>query len=341
MKRFIQKYFLFFIIIIAFITIFICTTIGVADISVSQTIQILFHKITGIGNIEGVKDSTISIIWNLRFPRVLLALLVGGSLSMCGVSYQGIFKNSMADPFLLGVSSGAALGASIGIILGLNNSFLRVDMISILAFIFAMLTLVVVYNISRVGKKVPVSTLLLSGIALSQFLSAMNSILMIFSDQMSRIIYWTMGSFNGKSWEDMMLIFPYAIIGFIILYILHRQMDIMLLGEDTASQLGVNTDRLKLIVLVVTTFVTAATVSVTGIIGFVGLVIPHIVRIFVGPKHKKMYPYSFMLGGVFLIFCDTIARSLMKQEIPVGVITSIFGGPFFVYLLKKRKRGGI
>lgn len=341
MKKFIQKYFIFLIILISFITIFVCTTLGVADISVGQTIQILFHRITGLGSVEGIKDSTIAIVWNLRFPRVLLALFVGGALSICGVAYQGIFKNPMADPFLLGVSSGAALGASIGIILNFNRSFLGLDMVSILAFIFALLTLVVVYNISRVGRKIPVPTLLLSGIAISQFLSAINSILMIFSDQMSKIIYWTMGSFNGKSWGQLLVILPYVMIGFILLYRSRRQMDIMLLGEDSASQLGVNTDKLKLTVLVVTAFVTASTISVTGIIGFVGLVVPHVVRIFVGPKHKKLYPYSFILGGIFLILCDTIARSLMNQEIPVGLITAVFGGPFFIYLLKKRKNGGI
>lgn len=341
MKRLIKKYFILLVILICFLTVVVCTTIGVADISVGQAIQILIYKITGLGNTQGIKDSTISIIWNLRFPRVLLALLVGGTLSICGAAYQGIFKNPMADPFLLGVSSGAALGASIGIILNLNIGFFGLDIVSILAFIFALVTLIVVYNISRMGKKIPIPILLLSGVAMSQFLSAVNSIFMIFSEKMDQIIYWTMGSFNGKSWDELILLFPYVIGGFIILYGVHRQMDIMLLGEDSASQLGVNTERIKLMVLVVTALITAASVSVTGIIGFVGLVVPHVVRIFVGPKHKKIYPYSFLLGGVFLILCDTIARSLINQEIPVGVITAIFGGPFFIYLLKKRKSGGI
>ncbi|SJZ69611.1 FecCD family ABC transporter permease [Garciella nitratireducens] len=340
-KRVLEKYFIGLVILGCFLTVIICTTIGVADISVRQTMQILIYKMIGWGNIEGIKDSTIAIIWNLRFPRVLLALLVGGTLSICGAAYQGIFKNPMADPFLLGVSSGAALGASVGIILNLNIQFLGLNFISILAFIFALLTLIMVYNISRVGNKVPIPTLLLSGVAMSQFLSAINSILMIFSDKVNQIIYWTLGSLNGKSWNELILLFPYVVISFFVLYGLHRQMDIMLLGEDSASQLGVNTERLKLVVLVVTALITAASVSITGIIGFVGLIIPHIVRIFVGPKHKKIYPYSFLLGGVFLIVCDTIARSLTKQEIPVGVITAVFGGPFFIYLLKKRKSGGL
>ncbi|MPW26934.1 iron chelate uptake ABC transporter family permease subunit [Alkalibaculum sp. M08DMB] len=341
MIKFVKKYLIFLVIIICLATIFICTTIGVANISVSQTVNILFNKITSIGNVEGVKESTIAIIWNLRFPRVMLAFLVGGALSICGVAYQGIFKNPMADPFLLGVSSGAALGATIAIVFNISAIFFGLDMITVFAFVSALLTLLLVYNISRIGNKVPVPTLLLSGIAISQFLTAIISLFMIFSDQMNRVVFWTMGSLNAKSWNHLILILPYVIIGFIILFRYHRQMDIMLLGEDTASQLGVNTEKLKLVILVVTAFITAATVSVTGIIGFVGLIIPHIVRMIVGPKHKKLYPYSFVLGGILLIICDTVARSLINQEIPVGIITAIFGGPFFIYLLKKRKRGGI
>lgn len=341
MKKSIKTYLLLSIIFICLAAVFICTTIGVADISVSQTIEILFNKVTGFGNIDNLKASTIAIVWSLRFPRVLLAFLVGGALSICGVTYQGIFKNPMADPFLLGVSSGAALGATIAIVFNLSVSFLGIDMISILAFSSAILTLLLVYNISRVGNKVPVSTLLLSGIAISQFLTAIISMFMISSVKVEQILFWTMGSMNGKSWNHLILVFPYVIIGYFILYRSHRQMDIMLLGEDTASQLGVNTDRLKLVSLIVTAFVTAATVSVTGIIGFIGLIIPHIVRMLVGPKHKKLYPYSFLIGGVLMIVCDTIARSLMKQEIPVGIITALFGGPFFIYLLKQKKRGGI
>lgn len=339
MKKFMKKYLLAFTILFCLLIILVCTMIGVADISIKQTLDILFYKITGLGNVEGVKDSTMAIIWTLRFPRVLLALLVGGALSVCGVAYQGIFKNPMADPFLLGVSSGAALGATIGIVFNLSGSFLGLDMISISAFIFAILTLLLVYNISRVGNKVPVPTLLLSGIAISQFLTSITSLFMIFSERMNQIVFWTMGSFNGKSWNHLIVVLPYVVLGFTILFAYNRQMDIMLLGEDTASQLGVNTDSLKMIILVVTALLTAATVSVTGIIGFVGLVIPHVVRILVGPKHKKLYPYSFVLGGVLLVICDTMARSILRQEIPVGIITSIIGGPFFIYLLKQRKRG--
>ncbi|MFZ7132733.1 MAG: FecCD family ABC transporter permease [Eubacteriales bacterium] len=341
MIQLLRKNLIVIVIFLILVTMFVCITIGIADVSIKQTIQVLISKITGNEVPSGIKDSTAAIIWTLRFPRVLLAFLVGGALSICGVAYQGIFKNPMADPFIIGVSSGAALGATIGIVLNISFNFFGINLVTILAFIGALATIFLVYNISRVGKKVPVSTLLLSGVAVSQLLLSIVSLFMVFSDSLHKIIYWTMGSFNAKSWNHLVVVLPYVIIGFIILYLVSREMDIMLLGEDTASQLGVNTEKLKMTILITTAFLIASTVSVTGIIGFVGLIIPHVVRILVGPKHAKLLPYSFFIGGIFMIICDTISRSLISQEIPVGIVTSIFGGPFFIYLLKRKKSGGM
>jgi len=331
-------------VIFCFAAIILSTTIGIAGISFTNTMKILIGKMFNINlKLGDIKDSTIAIVWLIRFPRVILAFFVGGALAICGASYQGIFKNPMADPFILGVSSGAALGATIGIMTKLDFYVLGLNAISILAFIGAVVSLFIVYNVSKVGRKVPVTTLLLSGIAISQLLSALISLCMIFTNNndFQSIIFWTMGSFNSKSWSQLIMVAPYVIIGFIIIYSSNREMDIMLLGEDTASQLGVDTEKLKLKILITTAFVTAAAVSVTGIIGFVGLIIPHIVRIITGPKHKVLLPYSFIVGGIFMIVCDTIARSIINQEIPVGIITALFGGPFFVFLLKRRAGGGI
>lgn len=341
MKKFSNKELVIISLVLCFFTILISTTIGSSDISFFQTLKILLNKILKLDvDLEGIKNSSINIIWVVRLPRVILAFLVGGSLAICGVSYQGIFKNPMADPFILGVSSGAALGASIGIVMKFEFSFLGLSPISILAFTGAIITINIVYNISKIGNKVPVTTLLLSGIAIGQLLSAVISLFMIFTDDMQRIIYWTMGSFNARSWEHVLVIIPYVIIGFIILYSASRELDIMLLGEETASQLGVDTEKLKKKVLFTTAIITAIAVSVTGIIGFVGLIIPHVVRSFVGPKHRSLIPYSFVIGGVFMIVCDTISRTLITQEIPVGIVTALFGGPFFIYLLRQRKTGG-
>ena len=341
MKKILNRNLIIIALLLCFATILLSTTIGVADISYGDTIKILLSKMLHVNfGLENIKDSNIAIVWVIRFPRVLLAFFVGGALAICGAAYQGIFKNPMADPFILGVSSGAALGASIGIIMNLNFYFMGFNTISLLAFIGAVTALFIVYNISKVGRKVPVTTLLLSGIAIGQLLSALISLCMVFTNNFNDIIFWTMGSFNARSWGELILVVPYVIIGFIIIYSSNREMDIMLLGEDTASQLGVDTERLKRKILITTAFVTAAAVSVTGIIGFVGLIIPHIVRIITGPKHKVLLPYSFLLGGLFMIICDTIARSTTSQEIPVGIITAIFGGPFFIYLLKRKRMGG-
>ncbi len=341
MKKLSNKKLVLISILLCFFAIVVSTTMGSSDITVYQTIKILINKIFGVDlGLDDIKNSYINIIWVVRLPRVILAFLVGGALAICGVSYQGIFKNPMADPFILGVSSGAALGASIGIVTKFKFSVLGISPISLLAFVGAIITIIVVYNISRVGSKVPVTTLLLSGIAIGQLLSALISLLMIFTDDMQRIIYWTMGSFNARSWEHVYVTLPYVLIGLLILSLSSRELDIMLLGEDTASQLGVDTEKLKKKVLFTTATITAVAVSVTGIIGFVGLIIPHVVRSFVGPKHKSLIPFSFLIGGVFMIFCDTISRTLISQEIPVGIITALFGGPFFIYLLRKRKTGG-
>ena len=324
------------------ILIYLCTIVGITSIPFGEANRILLHEVLHLPvNMEGISAGTIAIIWNVRLPRVILGFLTGGALAVCGAAYQGIFKNPMADPFILGVSSGAALGASIGIVMHFSTGFLGLNGTAVLAFVGAFLAIFLVYNISKVGRKVPVASLLLSGIAVSQSLTAFMSLLMIFNVQsMNQIMFWTMGSLNGKGWDQVITVLPYVIIGCLILFTTVRELDIMLLGEDAATQLGVNTDHLKKKVLVVSSVITAAVVSVTGIIGFVGLVVPHIVRILSGPKHRILLPFSLVFGGTFLIICDTLARTVSSQEIPVGIITAAFGGPFFIYLLRKSKKGG-
>ncbi|MBK5243421.1 MAG: iron chelate uptake ABC transporter family permease subunit [Eubacteriaceae bacterium] len=343
MKNRIKKYAILISIVICLIIIYVCTLLGVASISFLDANKILLDQIFHINlGMENISQGAVAIIWNVRLPRIILAFVTGGALAICGAAYQGIFKNPMADPYILGVSSGAALGASIGIVMNFSSSFLGLNGVAILAFIGSFATILIVYNISRVGRKVPVATLLLSGIAIGQSLGALMSLLMIFNqDDLSHIMFWTMGSLNGKGWNQVIAVLPYVAFGCVIMLTSVRELDIMLLGEETATQLGVNTESLKKKILFSSSLITAAVVSVTGIIGFVGLIIPHIVRMVTGPKHRTLVPFSFLFGGVFLIFCDTIARTVSGQEIPVGIITAAFGGPFFVYLLKKRKKGGV
>lgn len=334
--------FLILAILLCLAIMYVCTIIGPASVSLADANKILLSKLFHADvDLTGISRGSISIIWNVRLPRVIMGFIAGAALAVCGCGYQGIFKNPMADPYVLGVSSGAALGATIGIILHFSASFLGLSGTALLAFAGSFASIFLVYSISHVGKKVPVSTLLLSGVAVNLMLSALMSLLMMLNrSSMDQIMFWTMGSLNGKGWHQILSTLPYVIIGVIILFLSARELDIMLTGEDTATQLGVNVEFLKKKILFASSLLTAAVISVTGIIGFVGLVVPHVVRLFTGPKHRKLMPVSLVFGGTFLIICDTVARTATTQEIPVGVITSVCGGPFFLYLLRKAKKGG-
>ena len=334
-----NKLFLISITVFIGLIIFTSLSLGAVKVNVKDILNIIYGKI--IGNEEAylkIHSSIVYIIWNIRFPRIIVGLFIGGMLSIAGVTYQGILKNPMADPFVLGISSGAALGATIGIISKISFNILGLNFISLMAFAGALLVIFLVYNIARIKNEIPITTLLLSGIAMSQFLTAILSILMMLFDRdLNKIFFWTLGSLSGKGWDSIVNILPYAVLGLIILMYYSKDMDILLLGDESAKNLGVEADRVKKIILVTASIITAASVSVSGIIGFIGLIVPHIVRIFIGPKHVKLIPLSFITGGALMVICDTIARSLMPQEIPVGIITAILGAPFFIYILKKKK----
>lgn len=320
------------------VVILVCTFFGAADITIKDTLIVLTNKITGLFSAEadalGAKNT---IIWDIRFPRSLLAFLVGGALALCGGVYQAIFKNPMADPFVLGISSGAAFGATIGIILSIPASFMGLNTISFFAFGGALLAIFFVYNIAKVGKQANTTSLLLCGIAVNQLLTAVISFAMLLSaNQMKKIYFWTLGSFSSKGWNHVFNVIPYIVIGLIIIYLFAKELDIIVLGDETAVRFGIDVEKNKRILFIVTSLVMAACVSVSGIIGFVGLVSPHIIRLVWGPAHKKLLPMSFLLGGIVLCICDTISRSIMAAEIPVGIVTAIIGAPFFIYLLRAK-----
>ena len=329
-------------ILLCLMIVWLCTITGAASVSVEDANRILLNKLFHLNvSLEEISQRNITIIWNIRFPRIILGFIAGAALAVSGAGYQGIFKNPMADPFVLGVSSGAALGAAIGIVchftfrIGVFNSTM------LLAFVGSFAALILVYSISRVGRKAPVATLLLSGVAINSTLSALMSFLMMMNKQsMDQIMFWTMGTLNGKGWNQIKAVLPWVIIGLTVMLLSSRELDIMLTGEDTATQLGVNIEFVKRKILFASSLLTASVISVTVIIGFVGLVVPHVVRLFTGPKHRKLLPVSLIFGGAFMVICDTLSRSLTTSEIPVGIITSICGGPFFLYLLRKSKKGG-
>ena len=290
-----------------------------------------FIGVSGLSLLTFDSEMIRKLIFEVRLPRVFGALLVGGGLAAAGCVMQGLFRNPMADPYIIGTSTGGALGAACAIV------FLGGLLMPLFAFIGAAASTITVYIISKRNGRIAVETLLLSGIAVSLFLSAMLSFIMYMSgNSLHQIMFWMMGGFWNIYWDDvgLALLIPVAAI---ILYVFSRDLNVMALGEEEAIHLGVNTERTKKILLLVSTFITAIAVSVSGCIGFVGLIIPHIMRIFTGPDHRILLPASMLAGSILLIWADTVARSL-PIEIPVGIITAFLGAPFFIYLLRRRTR---
>ncbi|MBU4293702.1 MAG: iron chelate uptake ABC transporter family permease subunit, partial [Actinobacteria bacterium] len=256
------------------------------------------------------------------------------------VIFQGIFRNPMADPFIIGVSSGASLGATIGLLIMSGVKFLNLSAASILAFGGAIAVTFLVYNISRIKSKISVVTLLLSGVAISALISSINSFILIFrTSDLAKVIFWLMGGFTSSTWLQFFTIAPVILVLLVVSSFFMKDLNLISLSDERASQLGVETEKVKKILLVLASLIAAAAVSVSGIIGFVGLITPHIMRLIVGPDHKVLYPTSAIAGGIVLLFSDTIARTILSpREIPVGIITSIIGVPFFIYLLLRSKR---
>ncbi|MGM0689402.1 MAG: FecCD family ABC transporter permease [Bacillota bacterium] len=280
------------------------------------------------------------IILQIRAPRVLLAAAVGSSLAVAGAVFQGLFRNPMADPYVIGISSGAALGAVFAMLGGFSLTLGGFGAVPLFAFAGGISTMIIVYSMARVGRAVPVMTLLLAGIAVSAFLSALVSLLTYFAgEKLHMVIFWMMGGLGGATWQQVVVMVPYALTGYICVSLFSRELNAMLLGEETASHLGVNTEVVKKILLVGASLLVAAAVSTSGIIGFVGLVVPHFVRLVAGPDHRFLIPASALLGASLLIATDTLARIVIApSELPVGIITALIGAPMFVYLLKKRRK---
>ncbi|MBN1677863.1 MAG: iron chelate uptake ABC transporter family permease subunit [Candidatus Thermoplasmatota archaeon] len=283
------------------------------------------------------------IFWEVRIPRVLLAAAVGAALACAGTAMQAIFRNPMADPYIVGVSSGASVGAVLASLFGFATTALVGAIITpALAFTTALLTVFVVYSLGVVGGKVYVNTLLLSGIAVAAFLGAVVSLMIYFAGQQyHRIIFWMLGSLSIASWSAVAVVAIAATVGAVLVFISSRDMNALLLGEETAHNLGVDPEGLKTLMLVVAAIMTAAAVAFTGVIGFVGLIIPHMVRLVVGADHRMLVPAATLSGAIFLIWADTLARTVISPtELPVGIITAICGGPFFLYLLRRNRLAG-
>jgi len=318
----------------------LATTIGSVEIPFPTTVRILLSRLPLVDISPTWQPTLETIILNIRLPRIFLSGLVGGALALAGATYQGLFRNPLADPYLIGVAQGASLGAVVGFLLpvtGLGSGF---GLVPLFAFIGALVSTAVVYGLARVGKTLPVTTLILAGVALGALLGSIVSYLVISSgEKMHGIIFWMMGSFSLSQWSEVRLTLPYIALGTIIILLCARPLNIMQLDEEQAQQLGVNVERLKLLLLTAATLITAAAVAFVGTIGFVGIIVPHAVRLIWGPDHRSLLPLSFLTGTVFLILADLLARTaLAPTEIPIGVITALCGAPFFLYLLRRNRK---
>lgn len=278
-----------------------------------------------------------TVLLKIRLPRVVLSFMVGGGLSLCGAVLQGVFQNPLVDPYVLGVSSGAALGAVIAI---LSRIYFGLFTVPLFAFLVAMLTTFLVFRLSLVGKKIPLEVLLLAGIAMGFLFSAFISLgMFIAGENLHQVVFWTMGGFWGRGWLEVKMVLPFFAVGIPFLLSFARELNTFLLGEKVAKSLGVDVEKVKRWLILVVSLVVAACVSVSGVIGFVGLLVPHILRLLGYQDHRFLLPLALFLGGMVLLFADTLARTILHPvELPVGIVMSILGSPFFIYLLRRKKR---
>lgn len=307
---------------------------GSVHIPAPEVARMLWRMLTRRSFADEWPDSWRVILFQLRLPRVLLAAVTGASLAAAGATYQGILRNPMADPFILGVSAGAALGATIVMVGGLGGA-----LVPLAAFLGALSATAVVYMLGRTGGRASVMTLLLAGVAMSAMLSGMVSLLIFFSgEEMRAIVYWTMGGLGRADWQGINTVLPFMILGMIPLVLHSGQLNAMLMGDETAQHLGVDVGRVRRYLLLSASLLAAVAVSIGGIIGFVGLIVPHIVRLVAGPDHRFLMPASVLVGALFLILADLLARTVVSPaELPVGIITAMLGGPFFLYLLVRHR----
>lgn len=326
------------LIVLLILLVITAMSLGPAGIPMSQIIHIL---IAGPSETDGATFSSAQqrIIWNLRLPRLLSALVAGVVLSVSGMVYQSLFRNPMADPYVLGISSGAAFGISLAAFLGILGGATGVWQVPLVAFVGASGTAFVILLLSGGVRRSP-TTLLLTGVALNFLLAALMTLFMYLNRaQLQSIMQWTLGSFGSASWSKLGLMSIAALIGIIPILFLTRELDILLLDEASAHAIGVSVRTVRILLLAFTTFATSVTVAFCGTIGFVGLMVPHIMRLITGPQHRRLLPFSMIGGAIMMVGADTIARmALGSSELPVGVITAIAGAPLFIVLLVNSKR---
>jgi len=334
-----------YIIAVSFLLFSMMVGISIGSVSVPflTLFQILGKEVFHLPIAAQPDTMFMNIVMNIRLPRVLLAGLVGASLAIAGAAFQGLLRNPLADPYTLGVSSGASVGAVATIFLGISIPVLGNFTLPILSVVFSIITIFcVLFFAKKMDRSMKVETIILTGIIFSSFLSAFISLMIALTgEELRQIIGWLMGSVSMRGWSYIVIILPFFVIGSLTLMMNTQELNAMTFGENRAKHLGVNVQRRKLTILIAGSVLTGAAVAVSGTIGFVGLVIPHIIRQIWGPDHKHLLPLSLLIGSGFLILADLVARMVISpSELPIGVITSLIGAPAFALILLKRRRQG-
>lgn len=312
---------------------------GAMPLTVNEIIAIIRCNLAG-EQAAGVSAGAVAVVWQIRLPRIICSLLAGGSLAFCGTIFQAVLQNPLADPYTLGVSTGAAFGACIAILFNITLGLLLP--VTGTAMLFSLVTLLAVLLVAKGSREFSASSLIISGIIISSFLSAgISFIKMLAGEDVSAIVYWLMGSLSGKSWRDAALLAAFAGLTAVPALLLANDLDIIAAGGQQAELLGVNAKALRLFYLCAASLLSAACVSVCGVIGFVGLIVPHLLRFWITGRHRWLLPLSALFGAALLLLADTAARLIGQGEIPVGVLTTLLGGPFFIFIFLNRKGGGV
>lgn len=325
------------------LSVVVSLSLGSARIPIPHVWGILLKQVPWLGESIPViwPESSEQIIMKVRLPRIVLGVLIGAALSIAGAGYQGVLRNPLADPYTLGVASGSSVGAAFLILFGLHYALFGIWTIPVVAFITGLLTLWIVFRLAGVQGKFRTETVILSGVVVSSFLSALVSFMVAMSANkvVNEILFWLMGSLALRGWPYTSVVLLYLVLGAVVLIPYSRSLNLFALGERHAAHLGVQVDRTKRNVLIVSTMLTAVAVSVCGVIGFVGLITPHLVRLLVGPDYRLLIPLSLLFGGIYVLWADTLARMVLSPtEIPLGVVTAFLGAPFFAYLLSRQKK---
>ena len=316
------------------LVVFASLCLGRVTIPFLQTLKILFSPVLSLE--PDWSETTYSVVMDVRLPRILAGLQVGAALSISGASFQGVFQNPLVSPHILGVAAGAGFGAALAILF-----FDNIWMIHLISFLFGLASVAMTYALSRVYKMTPVLMLVLSGIVVGSLFSALTSLLKYMADPMNKmpaIVFWLLGSLNHVSFKNLLITLPIFLACMAVLLLVRWRINLLSMGEEDARSLGINTEALKAVIILSATIATASAVCISGIIGWIGIMIPHIGRLIVGPDHKYLLPISMVIGAAYLVAVDTIARTALTTEIPIGILTAVFGAPVFAFLLRKSQK---